>query len=122
LVHIFPFRLSLEAGERNCLANWSVCHPAHFLRLTRQVLPIAKLFFVYYKNLIFGIFLIPGCLVVGGTIPRPAPWVSNWPIAQEVGLSRNTVRRYLGDGVAERYRPRPRRSGKLAAFDDYIAK
>ncbi len=42
-------------------------------------------------------------------------------IAREVGVSRNTVRRYLRDGNAERYRPRPRRSGKLAAFDDYIA-
>ena len=43
-------------------------------------------------------------------------------IAQEVGVSRNTVRRYLRDGDADRYRPRQRRSGKLAAFDDYIAK
>lgn len=43
-------------------------------------------------------------------------------IAREVGVSRNTVRRYLRDGDADRYRPRPRRSGKLAAFDDYIAK
>ena len=37
-------------------------------------------------------------------------------IAREVGVSRNTVRRYLRDGDAERYRPRPRRPGKLAAF------
>ena len=43
-------------------------------------------------------------------------------IAREIGVSRNTVRRYLRDGDADRYRPRPRRSGKLAAFDDYIAK
>jgi transposase len=43
-------------------------------------------------------------------------------IAREIGVSRNTVRRYLRDGNAERYRPRPQRSGKLAAFDDYIAK
>lgn len=43
-------------------------------------------------------------------------------IAREIGVSRNTVRRYLRDGDAERYRQRPRRSGKLAAFDDYIAK
>jgi transposase len=43
-------------------------------------------------------------------------------ITREVGVSRNTVRRYLRDGDAERYRPRPQRSGKLAAFDDYIAK
>ena len=42
-------------------------------------------------------------------------------IAREVVVSRNTVRRYLRDGDAERCRPRPRRSGKLAAFDDYIA-
>jgi len=42
-------------------------------------------------------------------------------IAREVGVSRNTVRRYLRDGDAERCRPRPRRSGKLAAFDEYIA-
>jgi transposase len=42
-------------------------------------------------------------------------------IAREIGVSRNTVRRYLRDGDAERYRQRPRRSGKLAAFDDYIA-
>ena len=43
-------------------------------------------------------------------------------IAREIGVSRNTVRRYLRDGDADRYRPRTRRSGKLAAFDDYIAK
>jgi len=43
-------------------------------------------------------------------------------IAREIGVSRNTVRRYLRDGDAERYRQRPRRSGKLASFDDYIAK
>jgi transposase len=43
-------------------------------------------------------------------------------IAREIGVSRNTVRRYLRDGDAERYRPRSQRSGKLAAFDDYIAK
>ena len=43
-------------------------------------------------------------------------------IAREIGVPRNTVRRYLRDGNAERYRPRPQRSGKLAAFDDYIAK
>jgi transposase len=43
-------------------------------------------------------------------------------IAREIGVPRHTVRRYLRDGNAERYRPRPQRSGKLAAFDDYIAK
>jgi len=36
-------------------------------------------------------------------------------IAREIGVSRNTVRRYLRDGDADRYRPRPRRSGKLVA-------
>ena len=40
-------------------------------------------------------------------------------IAREIGVSRNTVRRYLRDGDADRYRPRTRRSGKLTAFDDY---
>ena len=40
-------------------------------------------------------------------------------IAREIGVSRNTVLRYLRDGDADRYRPRPRRSGKLTAFDDY---
>jgi transposase len=43
-------------------------------------------------------------------------------IAREFGVSRNTVRRYPRDDNAELYRPRPRHSGKLAAFDDYIAK
>ena len=42
-------------------------------------------------------------------------------IAREIGVSRNTVRRYLRDGDADRYRQRPQRSGKLATFDDYIA-
>jgi hypothetical protein len=32
----------------------------------------------------------------------------------------NTVRRYLRDGDADRYRPRPRRSSKLAAFVDDV--
>ena len=31
-------------------------------------------------------------------------------IAREIGVSRNTVRRYMRDGDAERYRQRPRRS------------
>ena len=43
-------------------------------------------------------------------------------IAREIGVSRNTVRRYLRHRDSERYRPRPRRSGKLASLDDYIAK
>lgn len=42
-------------------------------------------------------------------------------IAREVGVSRNTVRRYLRDPEAARYRPRPSRPGKLAAFEGYIA-
>jgi transposase len=42
-------------------------------------------------------------------------------IAREVGVSRNTVRRYLRDPEAGRYRTRPPRPGKLAAFEAYIA-
>jgi transposase len=42
-------------------------------------------------------------------------------IAREVGVSRNTVRRYLRDGEAARYRARPPRPGKLAPFEGYIA-
>lgn|GEM_PF-7044347 len=38
-----------------------------------------------------------------------------------MGVSRNTVRRYLRDPVAARYRLRPPRPGKLAAFEGYIA-
>src|SRR5215471_6053864 len=41
-------------------------------------------------------------------------------IARETGSSRNTVRRYLRDESAERYKPRPRRVTKLAPFKDYI--
>src|SRR5215475_13183416 len=41
-------------------------------------------------------------------------------IARETGSSRNTVRRYLRDESAERYKPRPRRATKLAPFKDYI--
>ena len=42
-------------------------------------------------------------------------------IAREVGVSRNTVRRYLRDAEAARYRARPPRPGKLAPFEGYIA-
>lgn len=42
-------------------------------------------------------------------------------IAREMGVSRNTVRRYLRDPEAARYRPRPPRPGKLAPFEGYIA-
>lgn len=42
-------------------------------------------------------------------------------IAREMGVSRNTVRRYLRDPEAARYRPRPSRLSKLAAFEGYIA-
>jgi transposase len=42
-------------------------------------------------------------------------------IAREVGVSRNTVRRYLRDPEAARYRPRSPRPGKLAGFEGYIA-
>ena len=37
-------------------------------------------------------------------------------IARELGCSRNTVRRYLKDPEATRYRPRPIRAAKLDAF------
>jgi transposase len=42
-------------------------------------------------------------------------------IAREIGVSRNTVRRYLRDPEAARYRARPPRPSKLAAFEGYIA-
>src|SRR5579872_2886107 len=42
-------------------------------------------------------------------------------IAREMGVSRNTVRRYLRDEEAERYKPRPLRPTKLDPFKDYIA-
>jgi len=42
-------------------------------------------------------------------------------IAREIGVSRNTVRRYLRDAEAARYRARPPRPGKLAPFEGYIA-
>lgn len=41
-------------------------------------------------------------------------------IARALGLSRNTVRRYLRAPEAARYRPRPPRASKLDAFKDYI--
>jgi transposase len=41
-------------------------------------------------------------------------------IAREIGVSRNTVRRYLRDGEAERYKPRPPRPAKLDPFRGYI--
>jgi len=41
-------------------------------------------------------------------------------IARETGSSRNTVRRYLRSESAARYKPRPRRSTKLAPFKDYV--
>lgn len=41
-------------------------------------------------------------------------------IAREVGVSRNTVRRYLRVPDAARYRERPRQPGKLSAFEGYI--
>ena len=42
-------------------------------------------------------------------------------IAREVGVSRNTVRRYLRDPGAVRYRERRPRTGKLTGHEDYIA-
>ena len=41
-------------------------------------------------------------------------------IAREVGVSRNTVRRYLREPEAGRYRGRPLQPGKLAAFEGYV--
>jgi transposase len=41
-------------------------------------------------------------------------------IAREMGSSRNTVRRYLRDESAARYKPRPPRATKLDPFKDYL--
>src|SRR5438876_8748057 len=41
-------------------------------------------------------------------------------IARETGSSRNTVRRYLRDESAARYKPRPRRATKLDPFKAYV--
>ena len=41
-------------------------------------------------------------------------------IARETGVARNTVRRYLRDKDAPRYKPRPPRSSKLDPFQAYI--
>ncbi len=41
-------------------------------------------------------------------------------IARATGLSRNTVRRYLRDEAAARYKKRPPRPGKLDPFKDYV--
>ena len=41
-------------------------------------------------------------------------------IAREVGVSRNTVRRYLRSTDAARYRERPSQPGKLSAFEGFI--
>src|SRR6201987_4149857 len=41
-------------------------------------------------------------------------------IARETGVARNTVRRYLRDEEAARYKPRPPRSTKLGPFKAYI--
>src|SRR6267142_888939 len=42
-------------------------------------------------------------------------------IARETGVARNTVRRYLRDEEAARYKPRPPRSTKLDPFKVYVA-
>ena len=41
-------------------------------------------------------------------------------IARQMGNSRNTVRRYLRDESAARYKPRPPRATKLDPFKDYV--
>lgn len=42
-------------------------------------------------------------------------------IAREMGVSRNTVRRYLRDEEAARYKERPKRPAKLDPYKDYIS-
>src|ERR1700739_684003 len=42
-------------------------------------------------------------------------------IARETGVARNTVRRYLRDEEAARYKPRPPRRTKLDPFKAYVA-
>jgi excisionase family DNA binding protein len=41
-------------------------------------------------------------------------------IARELGVSRNTVRKYLRDGKLPQYKPRPARPTKLDAFEPYL--
>lgn len=41
-------------------------------------------------------------------------------VARELGLSRNTVRKYLREGGTPRYGPRPRKPAKLDAFEPYL--
>src|SRR5215469_12269344 len=41
-------------------------------------------------------------------------------IARAIGVSRNTVRRYLREEDAARYKPRPPRTSKLDPFKDYV--
>ena len=41
-------------------------------------------------------------------------------IARQVGVSRNTVRRYWREPEAVHYRGRMRQPGKLSAYEDYI--
>jgi transposase len=41
-------------------------------------------------------------------------------IARDTGISRNTLRRYLRDDGAKRYKPRPRRPAKLDPFRPYV--
>ena len=43
-------------------------------------------------------------------------------IAREMGLSRNTVRRYLRDEAAVRYKARPARVTKLDPFKGYVTR
>ncbi len=41
-------------------------------------------------------------------------------MARELGVSRNTVRKYLRDGRPQRYGPRPARPSKLDAFETHL--
>ena len=53
-----------------------------------------------------------------GVLHRPGKGIRE--IAREMGSSRNTVRRYLRDESAARYKPRPPRATKLDPFKDYV--
>ena len=45
---------------------------------------------------------------------------SIWGIAEDLGIARNTVRRYLNSPDAMRPKPRPRRASKLDSYTEYV--
>ncbi len=49
-----------------------------------------------------------------------SPGVSGREIARRLGISRNTVARYLSTEEVPRYKPREPRATKLGAFEAYI--